>query len=254
MKSVNFLAASLLAGGTSVLGGCMTTSQDGYEVLRVFSDGVGVVRARGEADGNRLTLTSITPGAAEYEGASIDDGQPVNLDENSIVITGTDANGAYYTGNGFVGATPFAIGGYQTTNNQALIIYGETSQGDTLLMAGGMEATAIPNSGSALYSGATAIGARDGTFAETGTFTMNVNFATNKASIGANTANAALVGTGINVNGDKLSGDGLTLTVLGTEHPAVLDGFLNGPNATAVSGVFHDDSRNPIFGGAFAGQ
>lgn len=249
-----FLAASALVGGTTLLGGCMATTQDGYEVLRVFSDGVGVVRGRGETDGKRLTVTAITPSAAEYEGATVNDGQPVNLDESSIVITGTDANGAFYSGNGFVGATPIAIAGYQTNNNQALVIYGETTQGDTLLMSGGMEATSIPTSGSALYNGATAIGARNGTFAETGIFSMNVNFATNKAAIGANTANTSLVGTGIDVTGDKLSGTGLTLTVMGTEHPAVLDGSLHGPNANAVAGVYHDAGPNPIFGGAFAGQ
>lgn len=254
MTTTKILVASALAGGTLALSGCMGTTQDGYEVLRVFTDGVGVVRGRGESGGTRLTVAAITPEASAYDGASVDDGQPVNLIEESVAITGTDANGVYFTANGFVEATPFAIAGYQTNNDQALILYGETNQGDSVLMAGGMEATTVPNSGSALYQGAAVVGERYGTFAETGTFTMNVNFGTRKASINANTANTALFGGDIDLSSDKLSGTGLTLNVMGTEHAAVLDGFVNGPGANAVSGVFHDNRANPIYGGAFAGQ
>lgn len=254
MKSLYF---AMLGLAVTSLAGCQTTTgSDGYETLRTFADGWGVVRARGAADGQRATLTAIAPNAARYDGSSIDDGVPINIDANSAVITGYDANGTFYEATGYVGASPLYIAGYETDNGQASILYGvDINTGDSALMAGGMEATSIPAAGSAIYNGASVVGSRwDSSFQEIGTFAMNVNFGTQKASISANTANTSLFGTDIDVNGDELSSRDLTLTVFGTQYRARLDGFLNGPGANAVTGVFHDDRADPFFGGAFAGQ
>lgn len=254
MKALNVAMLGLVAG--SLMGCQATTGSDGYETLRTFTDGWGVVRARGAADGQRATLTAIAPDAVSYDGASVDEGVPVNIDPNSAVIIGYDANGTFYEATGYVGASPLYIAGYETDNGQASILYGvDTNTGDSALMAGGMEATSLPVGGSAIYNGASVVGSRSGSsFQEIGTFAMNVNFGTQKASISANTANTALVGTNIDINGDELSSRDLTLTVFGTPYRARLDGYLNGPGANAVTGVFHDDRADPLFSGAFAGQ
>lgn len=248
------IALGVLALGA--LSACQPSATDGYETVETFADGYGVVRSSGEIDGMELSSVAIGPEAASFDGKSIDDTPPINLDQNSVTVTGSDANGVYYSATGSAGSDNLSITYYLTNNGDATVLYGVSSSGDSALSTGGTLASDIPISGTSTFRGAMAVGdRRTGAFAETGTFTMSVNFGTDTAAIQGNTTNSSLSGTGISLNSrGEMDGGDLTLEVNGVTYDATLYGNVHGAGATSVSGVFHDIASNPEYGGAFAGQ
>ncbi len=226
-----------------------------YSTVAVFSDGYGVTRSAVETTAGNLSIVGIGPDAAALDGLSVDDVSPVYFDTNSLTYTGSDNFGYYYTGNAYIGPTRITATVYFLDDFETYAVYGQSAYGSGIATAGPL-ITNQPTEGVASYQGNFVIGDRfGGGFTEFGSFAMDVNFNTNLARIQGNTNNSSLTGLGMAVNSDgTIDAENLTLVVNSSSYNAKLHGNLHGDGATSNSGVFYEDSANPLYAGAFLGR
>lgn len=123
---------------------------------------------------------------------------------------------------------------------------------DAVLATGSAFGTA-PN-GNFTYNGVHLIGDRFTGEIESGDFTLTADFNNKTFGYTGSTVGSSLTGSGIidTANG-RFSSSNSTSTV-GDSGTASMYGQLHGSSADAISGVFHTNEADPIYGGAFVGN
>lgn len=242
----------LAACGGSSSGGAVnpTTPPPSATVLRSFTDGSGVARAEYTEDGVNYVANVIGPDIANYlptPGGVVD--------SSDVQLSGSNQYGNFYTGQASVNGVVVDVLIYQDNTGQVEAGYAETS-GFNAAYAGGQRVSNIP-AGSHTYAGTNIIGARDGSYFESGTFAMNVDFSNGTAAITGSTPTSSIGGSNIAVNTSNgtFTGNNLTLTdtLNNVSFGANIDGNFHGNGATGVTGIYTDSGSNPVVAGAIAG-
>jgi hypothetical protein len=261
MAALAVLMLSACGGGASDPGGSESLTRDGLvavpldsaRIVESFADG-SVWRTKyspfGQSDGS--TGAVIGPALTGAQTSSI---TPTSIDWENLVIVGTNEHGTFYEG--VVGTTEGAENGtiFIDDSGELLIIdYQNLSTNN--LSAFGIAPENIPLSGSATYEGTNIFTLRDGSYAETGTFVMTINFAAPTGSLQGQTANTNIVVDEIafDLQNGQFYSNLAMLTVDGNEVSASLYGSIHGDGGTGVTGIYHENSAiAPLFAGAIAG-
>jgi hypothetical protein len=221
-------------------------------VLETFSDGSGVLRQVQVNDG--LTFVSNAM-AGDIQAAAnfINSGQIGAVDIVGGALVASNEFGNFFEGTLNINGQLVAVTIFVDYNNIASIAY--ASDGfQNVLLAGGYEASNIP-SGTYTYRGTNVIGTRDGAYAETGTFTMAVNFDAGQAAISGGTPSSLISGSNIAVNNSNgtFSSNNIALDVGAGPIQGTINGNFHGAGAVGVTGIYHENAPNPLLAGAIAG-
>ncbi len=245
--------ALLTACGGSGDGGSSNPVAPPPTVLSIFGDGAGVARATATENGFTLVVHVMAADIRNYSYAN-----SVAVDLSGLTFQGSNAYG--YSEDGYVTANGVPLYYWIFTDNSGEVFMGYISSDyENRSFVGGDMVSNIPT-GTYMYNGTNLIGDRDGTYFESGTFAMNVNFSAGTAALTGSTENSTIGGTGISVNRitGNFSGSNLTLNwddgVDVYNLPATIHGSFHGNGATAVSGLYYETSSStPVIAGAVVG-
>lgn len=260
-KTINTLSIkiSLSVITLVVLAGCGSSNPTVTQIesrsattVTVFSDGSGVARDISE-DVAMVIMTGDIQSGVNNANSS---GNAVNaVDLSNVSYQSSNTFGQYSSGPATINGSPVNVSAYESFSGGVSIVYAGSSSG-SLIMAGGSPVSNIP-AGSFTYTGNNIIGNRDSSYSEDGSFTMNVNFSTGDAAISGSTANSTFGGNGISVNTSDgtFSDSNITMSTNGDPSvSATITGQFHGNGATGVTGIYHDNSSNPLTVGIFAGE
>ena len=258
------LAISVLAscggGGAETLESFNPATNDGLpSVIKKFSDGSGIVTLTDTVNGIRIQSTALV-GDVNINNTS----ESLAVNYSGQQLQKQTASGAFYTAKMTVNNVQTDVILYLANDGTTAFGLADNCTGPCVV-SGGIAPASLPQ-GTWIYTGnfaAIATGTAnipsDISLATTGTFTMNANFTSGKASMAAThgsgdgsaslTANNMLIDskTGqFNGSGSLVSDSNLGGT--GSEWNADIYGSFNGLNAESVSGVFTTTS-NTIDGG-----
>ena len=250
---------SLSAITLAVLAGCGSSNPTVTQIesrsattVTVFSDGSGVARDISE-DVAMVIMTGDIQSGVNNANSSGDDVNAVDV--SNVSYRSSNTFGQYSSGSATINGNAVDLEVYESFSGGVYIVYAGSSSG-SLIMAGGNPVSNIPT-GSFTYTGNNILGNRDSSYSEDGSFSMNVNFSTGNAAISGSTANSTFGGNGISVNTSDgtFHDSGITMSVNGDPSvPATITGQFNGDGATGVTGMYHDNSSNPLTVGIFAGE
>jgi len=259
------LAISVLAscggGGAETLESFNPATSDGLpSVIKKFSDGSGIVTLTDTVNGIRIQSTALV-GDVNINNTS----ESLAVNYSGQQLQKQTASGAFYT-------AKMTVNNVQTDVILYLANDGTTAFGladnciGPCVVSGGIAPASLPQ-GTFIYTGdfagiatGTANLPSDISLATTGTFTMNANFTSGKASMAATLSTTEDGGASLTANNMQIdsntgqfngSGSLVSLSRLGgtgSEWDADIYGSFNGLNAESVSGVFTTTS-NTIDGG-----
>lgn len=223
------------------------------EVLNTFENGSGVIRSTLTVDGQEQIANAIVSNAKGFVDEINKNG--LKIDTVSFESGVSDGYGTFYTGTSTINGEQVTV--FEVSNKRGpswIILAG--SDATRSVIAGGAKVSNIPI-GSYVYQGTNVV-TRSGVEPETGTFRMGVNFTTGTADIDGSTTGT----TGTTIIGDMtvnnktgtFAGDNLLLMDGLDSTSATIQGNFHGNGATAVSGVYHDNSPEPVIAGAIAGS
>lgn len=241
------LALAACGGGSSTLSNSPTIQPT---VLKTFTDGAGV--ARFSLTQNNLPMTFTVMGA-DIQTTQVD---PTSVaDISSMTLTGSNQYGDLYAGPVTTnGVTTNAIA-FGDTSSGAVIVYGQSANANALAVGGGTVSN-IP-SGVFTFNGTNFIGYRDGSYFESGTFAMGVDFSNGNGNLTGSTTNSSIGGTiQVNSSNGTFSSSSLALTDTfnNVQTTASINGNFHNNGATGVSGIYYDNGSNPFVAGAIAGR
>jgi hypothetical protein len=243
---------SLVVALGACSGGSESDIVQNVETVDTFSDGGGIVRTDVASSSGTITVLGLVPDLNAFDTRS----GLLSIDRDSLPAVGGNVYGDFFEGTITVEGEVAQVLFYELSSNSAGILISDAPSGLSMLTLG-PQPSSIP-SGGATYVGTNLIVSRDGsgTFYESGTFKMNVDFATRTSSVNATTTNSSLSGAGIVIDAaeGRFSGSGLTLTVNGVTGDAVISGGFHGDGAAGVSGIYTQSTANPEFAGAIAGE
>ena len=256
------LKSSILVAVTMSLVGCGGAAQTISSpapvatTLSVFGDGSGVARMTSTSSGESGTFSVMAANIQTGVNNVNNNGDSISaVDLSNVTYHSSNAYGKYFTGSATINGIAVNVESYESFSGEVGIAY-IVSANANLVMVGGTTATNIPT-GSYTYNGTNIIGNRDGSYAEQGTFAMSVDFSNSTAAISGSTASSTFGGTGISINTStgNFADTGIAMTVNGgASVPASISGQFNGNGATGVTGIYHDNSNNPLTVGMFAGE
>ena len=256
--SVGFLLSSLAACGGSSSGSAVNpvspppNNSSSATVIETFDDGSGVARTQTTTDGVTVVLNAMGPDIQSAVNA-INSGQSGDVNFTNETFVESNAYGDFFTADFLVNGEPVSVVLYLDANDIVTIAYGESADSN-FLITGGERVTNIP-SGTFTYAGTNVIGNRDGSYAEQGTFSMNVDFNARQASISGSTPSSTISGTNIAVNNSNgtFSSNAIVLGIDGVPYQGTINGNFHGNGAVGVTGIYHENAGNPVVAGAIAG-
>lgn len=222
------------------------------KVLAFFDDGDGVATSTLTLDGE----TQIANAIVQDVYGAVDDINIIGLNITSVTSTnlGSDGLGTLYEGTSKINGELVNVRKKYTDNGPSWIILAESAT-ISALIAGGAKVSNIP-AGSYVYRGTNAVGYRDRSKDEIGTFEMAVDFSSGTANINGSTATSTITGNmDVNNQTGTFSGNNILLSeVSGAQASGTIFGNFHGDGATAVSGVYYENSLIPVVAGAIAGS
>ena len=238
-------SATLAGPSTSVL----ATFGDGSGVARVlatFGDGSGVA----EIVNDGYVFVGMVPDVN-----SVGSGPTVATDLSGVTHSSSNAYGDFYTGTAVINGISVSTTAFVDTTANTAILYVFNSN-TSVLVAGGEAVSSIPQ-GTFKYVGTNGLGRRDGTYSETGTFAMTVDFTNGSAALSGSTNTSTVAAIGISVNSSIGTFQSRDVEIrLGGGSPIIgsIYGNFHNAGATGVSGIYHDNAPNPSYAGAIAGH
>lgn len=235
-----FIGLALAAAGCGGSSGGQSVSVEASPI-RLFADDSGVGKLRGSSGGEVQTGFVLGPELAlileEFRETS--EVEPFDTSNLPIVATGPNTvirEGAVSEDSAILNV----LAAVTLDDDAALVLFEEPTFGDTLLLSVGIEATNLPSSGSASYSGI--LGMQDIVFdaePELGTFTATANFddPTPTVSFNGSTNSYAVTGTAL-VDGKSFSSTTLSIS----------DSAIIGSISGSINGDFHGDGGNSMAG------
>ena len=248
--TISLLAITLV--GLSGCGGATPTISTSAEVMTVFGNGSGVARISDEDATGVLMGSDIQSFVNDVNST----GDEVSAaDTSNVTYDHSNTFGDYFAGSATINGSPIDVIEYQSFSRDVVIVYAANNN-DSIIATAGAPVTNIPT-GSFQYTGTNILANRDASYSEDGSFLMNVNFSTGDAAITGSTATSTFGGTGISVNTSNgtFSDSNITMSLSGgSNRPATITGQFHGNGATGVTGIYHDNSSNPLQVGIFAGE
>lgn len=243
----------------SACGGGGTTSQSvsiDADPVRVFSDSSGVASYVGRSDGEVATGYVIAPELASFLEEFRATSEVEAFDISTLRIVDNGPNTTIRTGSiSEEGVTFNLLAAITTAEDAFLLLAEEPTSGLSFLQTAGDQATNIPTSGSASYSGV--LGLQDLVFdaePELGTFTASASFSGSPTiSLSGSTTSYDVGGSAVILGGSFAStsvtiiGDGFTI-------PASMNGDFHGEGANSVGGVIYSNDPAGEFRGGFVGS
>ena len=249
-----FVVAGLTACGGGGGGTVATTPSSTAVVLTTLTNGQGVARLKGSNGSVALIFShDISTVAQSATGSS---GPLAVSAENFPIIsstaTTTTRRGTLTEGTQTTNVT--ILKNNSTTNAYGL--YFEVPNYADLISVFGAAATAVPDSGTIIYTGVLSQNARSIVApGQLGSFSIQVNYALKTFSIVGSAGGASLSGSGaIDTASGLFATSNASFGISGFTYSATIYGNLNGTGASSVSGVFYTNDSTPDYAGSFIGS
>lgn len=225
--------------------------------LKVFSDGSGVGKVRvasgGEVNTGYILTPELTLALQELEATQ----EITPFDITSLPLTGSGPNTQIREGAVTIdGVTINVTAAITNAEDAGLALLEEPSSGFSILTSEGIEATGLPNSGTATYTGV--FGMQDVYYdpsPELGTFTATANFQDSEVGFDGNTSSYRASGIAT-VSGNSFSSGSMTIEdqPFAIVESGSLQGDFHGDGGNSMAGVIYSNDSSATYRGGFVGS
>ena len=243
------------SGGDSSGGGSSVTVD--ASPIKVFSDGSGVGKVRtasgGEVSTGYILTPELTLALQEFEATQ----EITPFDITSLPLTGSGPNTQIREGAVTVdGVTINVTAAITNAEDAGLSLLEEPSSGLSILISEGVEATGLPSSGTATYSGL--FGMQDVYYdpsPELGTFMATADFQNSNVTLDGSTASYRASGTAT-ISGNSFSSGSITIEdqPFAIVESGSLQGDFHGDGGNSMAGVIYSNDSSATYRGGFVGS
>lgn len=225
--------------------------------LRILSNGDGAGKLRVEAQGEVATGYILTPELTLVLQELEATGEVVPFDFQTLPLVGSAPNTQIRQGAITVdGVTLNALAAVTEADDAALVLFEDPTLGISLLSTQGSEATGVPLSGTATYSGL--FGMQDVYFdpaPELGTFTATTNFQTSTVGFDGSTASYRASGTA-SISGNSFSSGAMVIEdqPFAIVESGTLHGDFHGSGGNSMAGIIYSNDSDATYRGGFIGS